>query len=245
MEEKYNAIVIKTAPYKENDKMLTLFTLENGVVSANLRGVKKAGAKLKFAGEPFCFGEFLFVEKSGRRTVTEVNQIDSFYNIRLDYDKFNCACACCEFVFRFMLDGMKSYDLFLTLVNALKTLNETNVSPKSLLIRFYIEALKFSGYELDFSHCSECGKQLIKRAFFNFEDGVTRCIDCRNALDTEIRFTTYELLRDMSAVIKSNKDWQSTPSFNDEIEKFALKFLDFYISQKSGVTIKSHKFFIE
>ncbi|MGN0819788.1 MAG: DNA repair protein RecO [Christensenellaceae bacterium] len=245
MEEKYNAIVIKTAPYKDNDIILTLFTLENGVVSANLKGVKKAGAKLKFAGEPFCFGEYSLVEKSGRRTVTEVSQIDSFYNIRLDYVKYYAAFSCAEFVNKFMFSGMKSYDLFLALVNALKTLNEASVSPKSVLVRFYLEALKYTGYELDFSHCSACGKPLTKRAFFNFDDGVTRCADCCSALDTEIRFSTYEALREISSAVKSGAEWQNTPVSDASTEKFALKFLDFYISQKSGVTIKSHKLFIE
>lgn len=54
MEEKINALMIRSVDYADNDKILSLFSLEQGVISAKIRGVKKAGAKLKFAAEPFC-----------------------------------------------------------------------------------------------------------------------------------------------------------------------------------------------
>ena len=55
MEEKLNALMLRGVDYKDNDKMLTLYSLERGLVSAGIKGVKKAGAKLKFASQPFCF----------------------------------------------------------------------------------------------------------------------------------------------------------------------------------------------
>ena len=60
MEEKLSGIVLGGVNYGENDKIINVFTLEKGVVSAKIKGVKKAGAKLKFASEPFCFAEFVF-----------------------------------------------------------------------------------------------------------------------------------------------------------------------------------------
>ena len=60
MEEKMSGIVLSAVSVGENDKILNIFTLEKGVVSAKIKGVKKAGAKLKFASEPFCFAEFIF-----------------------------------------------------------------------------------------------------------------------------------------------------------------------------------------
>ena len=49
MEEKVSGIVLGGISYGENDKILKLFTLEKGLISAKIKGVKKAGAKLKFA----------------------------------------------------------------------------------------------------------------------------------------------------------------------------------------------------
>ena len=52
MEIKVNALMIRATDYGENDKILTLLTAERGKISAGIKGVKKAGAKLKFAALP-------------------------------------------------------------------------------------------------------------------------------------------------------------------------------------------------
>ena len=45
MEEKLSGIVLGGVAFGENDKILNIYTLEQGVVSAKIKGVKKAGAK--------------------------------------------------------------------------------------------------------------------------------------------------------------------------------------------------------
>ena len=55
MERKVDALVLRTADFGETDKMLTLFTLQSGKLSAAAKGVRKAGAKLRFAAQPSCF----------------------------------------------------------------------------------------------------------------------------------------------------------------------------------------------
>ena len=63
MEIKVDALVLRTADFGENDKMLTLFSLQRGKLSAAAKGVRKAGAKLRFAAQPFCFAEYVLAEK--------------------------------------------------------------------------------------------------------------------------------------------------------------------------------------
>ena len=49
--------MLRAVDYGENDKILTLLSAEEGRITAGIKGVKKAGAKLKFAAQPFCFAE--------------------------------------------------------------------------------------------------------------------------------------------------------------------------------------------
>ena len=51
-------IVLDAMPYKEKDKLIHIFTIELGLVTGILKGVSSPKAKLKFAGQPFCFGKF-------------------------------------------------------------------------------------------------------------------------------------------------------------------------------------------
>ena len=54
MEIKADALLLRAADYGENDKIVTLLTAEYGKIAAAMKGVKKAGAKLRFAAQPFC-----------------------------------------------------------------------------------------------------------------------------------------------------------------------------------------------
>ena len=88
MEEKVSGIVLGGVNFGENDKILKVFTLEKGLISAKIKGVKKAGAKLKFASEPFCFAEFILSVTNAGHTVIGASLFDSFYSIREDIIKY-------------------------------------------------------------------------------------------------------------------------------------------------------------
>ena len=74
---KFKGIVLKSIDYKEKDKLLTIFSLELGKLTAVLKGVRQEKAKLKFAAMPFCFAEFVATNVNGYYTITECYQIES------------------------------------------------------------------------------------------------------------------------------------------------------------------------
>ena len=53
MEFKADALLLRAVDYGENDRMVTLLTAERGKIAASLKGVRKAGARLRFAAQPF------------------------------------------------------------------------------------------------------------------------------------------------------------------------------------------------
>ena len=79
MEVKTEEIVLNAVDYKDNDKLLTLFSPTLGKITAGARGVKKPTAKLAFATQPFCFAEYVLAEKGGRYTVTSAYMHESFF----------------------------------------------------------------------------------------------------------------------------------------------------------------------
>ena len=93
MEFIVNALMLRSVDYKENDKILTLLTAERGKISAGIKGVKKAAAKLKFAAQPFCFAEYVLADRGGKYTVINASECESFYDLRTDINKFYAASA--------------------------------------------------------------------------------------------------------------------------------------------------------
>lgn len=63
---KLNGIVLRTVNYREYDRMLTLFTQEQGRVEASARGARRPSSKLLAATTQFTLGEFLLNERGGQ-----------------------------------------------------------------------------------------------------------------------------------------------------------------------------------
>ncbi len=178
MDIKVNALMIRAADYGENDKILTLFSAEHGKISAGIKGVKKAGAKLKFAAQPFCFAEYILSQKGGRYTVINASESESFYDLRCDINKFYAASALCEAVSVLTFEEDAVPELFSLCI---KTLSDMCTGNEGLaLIGFLSRLLTISGYGFSLNGCGVCGTSLdgAEKLKFDFNSGIFTCWDC-------------------------------------------------------------------
>lgn len=231
MEEKLCGIVLSGVNFGENDKILSIFTPDKGVVSAKIKGVKKAGAKMKFAAEPFCFVEYVFTVRGNMRTVIGASLIDSFYPIREDVKKFFAAGAAAEFDKKFLKEGIVAADAFVLTAELFKDLAYGNAAAESLLLSFLVSALKFSGYALNLGGCLKCGAEPEGRVYFDHSSGGFLCEECRNGEGREINLSTYKTLKKIAAGEKVSGEEAVKP----------LKLLDYYISLKPDENLKALK----
>ena len=231
MEEKLSGIVLGGVSFGENDKILSVFTLEKGVISAKIKGVKKAGAKLKFASEPFCFAEFIFSARGDMRTVIGASLIDSFYPLREDIFKYFAGGAVLEFVKKFYRENIVSEREFLSTVNVLKDLSYGDEDTLTLLIRYLVSSLEESGYSLKVAPFCDCGEEIVGRTFFDYRSGSFFCEKCYDGHGREINNDTLKTLV---------KVMDKEPT---EIEGRArvLKLLEYYIENRVEESVGSLK----
>ena len=231
MEEKLSGIVLGGISFGENDKILNIFTLEKGVVSAKIKGVKKAGAKLKFASEPFCFAEFILMKKGTMRTVIGASLFDSFYPVREDIVRYFCAGTVVEFIKRFYREDIVSEQAFLLAVSALKGIAYGD-NPKTTLINFLTESLKIAGYALYLNGCAGCEGPIVGRVFFDYRRGAFFCKECFDGVGREVSILTYQ------ALIESEKGTLTDKNLG--VDK-ALKLFEYYIENKAEEQVNSLK----
>lgn len=231
MEEKTSGIVLGGVCVGESDKILNVFTLEKGVVSAKIKGVKKAGARLKFAAEPFCFAEFIFSRSADRRTVIGASLIDSFYPLRENIKKYFAAGTVLEFIKRFYRESMVSPDDFFLTVETLKNIAYGD-NPISALVIFLLNALKLSGFQLTPDFCLKCGEKICGRVFFDYRIGGFLCEECFDGTGREINPVT------LSALINAEKGILCD---SDDGTLKAVKLLDYYIENRAEERISSLK----
>jgi len=243
MDEKYNAICIRSVLWRESDKLVTLFTLENGKVDCVVRGAMSPKSKWRFAAEPFSFCEYVLKERAGKKTLAEATQIDGFFDIRYDIDRLYCASVVIEFIRQNVFEEMKCYDLFLITLNAMKAI-EKGAYPHAALIAFLSKAFAELGYEAKWGSCSRCGSDNFTKAYYDFDAGAPVCEKCADTNVVEMRPSTLNYLKTACQEpfenLKNSDLSTYSPTFRDlKSTFFALKFLAYYMDVKFNCRLKS------
>lgn len=225
MEIKTEGIVLQAMDYKDNDKLLTLFSPSLGKITAGIRGVKKPKAKLAFSAQPFCFCEYVLAEKGGRHTVTSAYLHESFFNLRTDILRFYTACAAAE-VCLAILPENEAYDgLFIGLIECLKTLSLSEEDVAEIFCSFLLIALRESGYPIDLGYLEECDGDIGDRIWFDFSDGrfapFERCTQGERA-----SVSTYHILRKCAGLLYDEEKCGGG-------RKRALRLLKAYLTEKT------------
>lgn len=175
MEFKADALLLRAVDYGENDKIATLLTADRGKISASLKGVKKAGAKLRFAAQPFCFAEYVFASRGSRNTVTSAALYDGFYPLCEDVARYYAAAVVTDACDKLALEGMQAGQLLIAAVTALRGLCTDD---PLALVKFLLSALAFAGYPVETGACPACGHVPSGRMRFSFADGAFFCDGC-------------------------------------------------------------------
>lgn len=226
MEFKADALLLRAVDYGENDKMVTLLTAERGKIGVGMKGVKKAGAKLKFAAQPFCFAEYVLSGRGERYTVISASLHDGFYPLREDVTAYYAAACVCEACDALVFEGMQAGALLVAAITALGEMCGGSV-PRAL-IRFLLTALRLAGYPVLTEDCAACGKALSGKLFFDFASGSFFCAEC--AVGTLASEVTLCALRAAES---------GTGQTSPDGEKRALRLLGAYFSYQTEQEISS------
>ena len=118
----HTAIVLRNAPYKDNDRMLTLLSPTKGRVEALARGCRRPKSPLLNASELFALGDFDFYERGGRMTVTSATLIETFYPLRADFDRLAVGTYLLNLCELSAQPGQNCQELFMLLLHTLSRL---------------------------------------------------------------------------------------------------------------------------
>lgn len=144
MEGSVTAIVIRAEERKDSDYLLCLFSAE-GVISAVMRGVRKASSKMKFAAQPFAFCVYELSGKGEIPVVTGATQIEDFSGIAEDIVSFS-ACSVMLEAARYSAAAVDCPDSFVSLLKCIKTVLYSPVSSAIVAVKYLQKLLFSSGF---------------------------------------------------------------------------------------------------
>jgi len=192
-------IVLTSMPYREKDRLIHIFTLELGNITAILKGVSSPNSKLKFAGQPFCFGKFDLTMSKDFYIVKGVDMIDSFFDVTLDYDVYRYSSSLLEICNLILKPNIISESLFLYLLKTLQNIVYNGVDYKISVVKFYLGVLQTIGYKLNFDVCDNCQMKFMGDIKFDIESGSFRCSTCSNyPIISKQDFISLKIVQDCS-----------------------------------------------
>lgn len=140
-------VVLRTTDIKEADKLLSIATLEKGLITAVAKGVRKANAKLSGATGVLTFGVFSLTEGKNGYILSGVDVSENFFACWSDPLKYASALLCVEICGKF---SQEETDLRSDVVDLLKALRGVNyVETYSLVyaLHFFIRTSTRNGVD--------------------------------------------------------------------------------------------------
>lgn len=225
-----NAITLSRQDARENDRVFSFYTEQQGKVTAFAISSKKIKSRLAGHLEPFGIAEVGIVRGYRKSRVANARVRLRYNKIFEDTEKIFCAGYCLRLVDELVKGGIPDSKIYHLLSSCLAALDEKNIhgNIKILNAVFTLKLLSLLGYEPQARDCVSCKKILAeKNNAFSFMLGGILCNDCKkkDASGVEIATNDIKLLRfvlheDIIEVLKLKADNEIYKKFNNIVSKF-------------------------
>lgn len=144
------SFILSRRDFRENDQIISLYTLEKGKLEVLVRGVKKITSKNSAHLEPFSLVEAEIISGKELSHLGTVQSINYFVNIRQDLQKSLVAGYVMSLLDKVLHEGEKDesiFDLTLEWLKILESYKLTAVSSE-LVDNYVVKLLDCLGYDI-------------------------------------------------------------------------------------------------
>lgn len=175
------ALVLRAVDYRESDKILTLFTQDQGKLTASARGCRKKGSAIAAGCQLLAWSEMVLYDYQGRWAVKEAATERLFQGVRDDIERLALGCYFAEASELLAVEGEENPELLSLTLNSLHALDKMQDKPLPLVkAAFEWKAMALAGYEPLIDGCAVCGATPPKEPRFHLREGVLHCAACRD-----------------------------------------------------------------
>ncbi len=233
----YKGIVLRAVKYGEHDKMLTIFTLEKGKISAVAKGAQNTKSKFLASAQPFALSEFVLSERKVPY-VSSAELIKGFFDLKKDISILSAASYILQLT-DVIFEEEAEDDMAFRLIYFTLCKLESSPIEYSLVIAsaFALKLMGISGFAPILECCIECMNE-CSEYFFHYGEGGLICSNCIN--DKSMPIVTLgeaEYLKDLLYTDITKLD--SLPVIDKSNQKYLFKIINNYVVYTIGKNIKS------
>lgn len=235
-------IVLKEIPCKEEDKIIVVFSREYGKISIYAKGARKTKSAYLAGTQLLSYSDFLIYKKDNLSNLSKIDLLDSFLDIKNDYEKLYLAMYFGELIDSLIIEDMPQKELFDFFLFTLEKLKKAK-DLKFIKAIFEMRVIALAGYMPNVLTCNECGKEMDEDCYFVSKDDGIVCDACNiKKHGIKISKTTLFTLKYIF-YIKQDKvySFDLDDKYKKELYKVSLDYKNRIIDKP----LKSEKFLID
>lgn len=180
--QRVEGIVLKHADFGEADRMVTLFTLQEGKLRAVAKGARKLGSRKGGHLEPFTRVSLLLGKGREIPIVEQAEALELNTSLSSNLEALGYAAYVVELVDKFNGDHDENRGVYRLTRDTLQRL--AGGQDLRLSVRFFeVKLLEHMGFRPQLQHCAHCGKKIEPEdQYFSFELGGALCPGCGKRL---------------------------------------------------------------
>jgi len=175
---KVEAVIITHKDFGEADRLIRLFSLEHGKLSALAKGARKIRSRKAAHIEPFTYTSLMLAKGQTFWIITQAESKSGFPNIREDLRKTAKAAYILELADHLTGDEQPEPAIFHLITDTLQRI-DTAQDPFNAVLNFELRLLGYTGFRPDFFNCVGCHKEIQPQdQFFSVQQGGALCPEC-------------------------------------------------------------------
>ena len=186
MQKEVKGLILRCVNIGESDRLITVFTEEEGNITALVKGGRSFKNKNMASTQQFCYSSLILYQRGDKLWVKEASVIESFFGIRDDIEALSLAGYVVEVLSEVTTAEADAALLRLSL-NCLYAISEKKYSHEKIKAAFEIRALSIIGFMPDVLACRDCGRR-DGEFFFDIMGGSIQCFDCHRASEFSTGF---------------------------------------------------------
>ena len=172
--------MIKEMSVGENDRLVTLFTRDYGIIRAFAAGAKSIKSKKGAATSLLTYGSFTILKKKETYKIYEATPIRLFFGVGSEIDVLSLAQYFCELCGVLVASGIPDGEFLRLILNSLHFLTKEKRYPPLIKAITELRAAALAGYMPNLVACGGCGKFEDDIMYFDVRDGKLLCAECKS-----------------------------------------------------------------
>ncbi len=229
-------VIIKALDYKENDKLIWIYTEGLGKITAVARGAKKSKSGLFAITLPLCYGDYTIFKGKNLSNIQEGKIINSFQGLMSNLDKLTYSSYLCELIDIALVEGERNLYLYKEFITTLYLLDTDAIDYELLIRSFELKLLKATGYGLVLDYCVNCRKKINVSNYISLSNFGGVCDECEKTHGLYVSKGCYNSLKFLS---NTTADKIFRLNLSKDIKKEIERVTSFIISSNYSKKPKS------